>query len=331
MQVHSTIRKLVLGALLVGASGTLSACVINDPGRSGGVYDDDRDYGSYPPARPRHGYRYGYPGGVTLIFDSGLGLYSVLGYNDYYYNDGYFYRWDSGYWHRARRWNNRWERCESRYWPRPIHHVHNNYYGHGRRPHHDWDRDGDRHHRGDHDGRGDRDGRGDHDGGSRGGHGGHADDNGAGDQRQRGEQRERGEDRERGDRYGRPTEQGARGGDRQRELKDELRERSRESDPVDHRRAMDEARRGEQQRVQREAGAREQAARREVERGAHVQRERGERQAAQQAEQAQRREAERARKEERNEPERSSDDDRGRDNPGGERGDDHEDVRGDRR
>ena len=149
MQVRGSLRKLVFSALVIGAAGALSGCVVN-----GGGYHDD-DYHDYPPSRPNHGYRHSYGGGPTLIFDSGLGLYALYGYPDYYYYDGFYYRWHGGYWNRSRYWNRRWERCDSRYWPRPVYYVNNNYYVKGRRPRHDWDRDG-RHERGDRDQRGDR-------------------------------------------------------------------------------------------------------------------------------------------------------------------------------
>jgi hypothetical protein len=139
MQFRGTLRKLALSALVVGSAGALSGCVVNGGGYADdGYYDDSRDY---PPVHPHDGYRYAYPGGLTLIFDSGLGLYGVFGYPDYYYTGGYFYRWDSGYWNRSRYWNRNWERCESRYWPRPIYQVHNHYYRHGRRPQRDWNRE----------------------------------------------------------------------------------------------------------------------------------------------------------------------------------------------
>jgi hypothetical protein len=139
MKFRGSIRQIALSALVLGASGALSGCIVN----GGGYHDDgyyDRD--DYPPVRPYNGYRYAYPGGVTLIFDSGLGMYGVYGYPDYYFHDGYFYRWQSGYWNRSRYWNRNWSRCDSRHWPRPIYYVNNNYYGKGRRPQHDWDRGG---------------------------------------------------------------------------------------------------------------------------------------------------------------------------------------------
>jgi hypothetical protein len=266
MQVRGTIRKIALSALLIGATGALSACVVND-GYSGGGYDDyDDDYYDYPPARPRHGYRYAYPGGLSLIYDSGLGLYSIYGYPDAYFYNGYFYRWDRGYWNRARHWNRGWERCDSRRWPRPIYHVHNNYYRQGRRPHHDWgnrdwDRDRDRDWDRDHRDRKDRDyvdrvrdAQEDARRRER-----YEDTRRVRAEQQREEARERAE-RERVERRGdgyvnrvRDAQQDAkrREEERKREVSEELRQRSRESDPVDHLRRPD----SQQQRVQRQRAA----------------------------------------------------------------------------
>ena len=381
MQFSGTLRKVVLSALVIGAAFALTGCVVNGGGYADDGYRDD-GYRGYPPASPRHGYRYAYPGGLSLIFDSGLGLYSVYGYPDYYYSGGYFYRWDQGYWNRSRNWDRRWERCDSRYWPRPIRHVHNNYYGRGQRPHHDWDRDGDRH-RGDRHDRGDKHER--HDRDDRRDHGGRGDDHGRGDDRERGDrdgrpgyggrptpggghgpgdhddrgdrpQRDPGDAngdgrRERGERHIGRGEPQHRDDDRQREIREDLREQARERDPVDHLRHPDaDARRGSDfQRVQREAVERAQAERRgaertqverrAVERAPQEQRvnERRERHDARRAESSQQREAEPSREPERREEQRSNDDGGDQSSEpssgqrGGARGDNWEDVRGDRR
>ncbi len=55
--------------------------------------------GHGPPTHaPAHGHRHKYVEGVKLIFDAGLGLYVVVGCTDYYYCDGYFYRFHAGLW-----------------------------------------------------------------------------------------------------------------------------------------------------------------------------------------------------------------------------------------
>jgi hypothetical protein len=56
---------------------------------------------SGPPAHaPAHGYRrkHMHMHGVELVFDSGRGVYVVVGLSDHYYHDGYFFRLRSGIW-----------------------------------------------------------------------------------------------------------------------------------------------------------------------------------------------------------------------------------------
>jgi len=54
---------------------------------------------SGPPAHaPAHGYRRKHVQGVEVVFDSGLGVYVVVGLTDHYYHDGYFFRLHSGIW-----------------------------------------------------------------------------------------------------------------------------------------------------------------------------------------------------------------------------------------
>jgi hypothetical protein len=132
MQVRDAIRKLALSALVLGTASSLAGCVVTNGGYDDGYYDDG--YRGRPPMYPADGYRYLYPGGVSLIFNAGLGMYSVYGYPDYYFHDGYFYRYHSGYWNRSRYWNRGWGRCDPRHWPRPVYYVNNNYYRKGHRP-----------------------------------------------------------------------------------------------------------------------------------------------------------------------------------------------------
>lgn len=48
-----------------------------------------------PPHAPAHGHRWRHPSGVVLMYDSGLGVYVVVGRPSYYFWDGSFY-WLSG-------------------------------------------------------------------------------------------------------------------------------------------------------------------------------------------------------------------------------------------
>ena len=67
---------------------------------------------SGPPAHaPAHGYRRKHMQmhGVELEFDSGLGLYVVIGHTDHYYHDGYFFRFRGGIWERCPKPDGHWK------------------------------------------------------------------------------------------------------------------------------------------------------------------------------------------------------------------------------
>jgi len=56
-----------------------------------------RGYG--PPSHARaHGYRRKQVCGYELVYDSGRGVYVVVGLPDCYYHEGHFYRWHAGAW-----------------------------------------------------------------------------------------------------------------------------------------------------------------------------------------------------------------------------------------
>ena len=65
---------------------------------------------SGPPAHaPAHGYRRKHVHGMELVFDSGLGVYVVVGLSDHYYHDGYFFRLSGGIWEKCPKPNGRWK------------------------------------------------------------------------------------------------------------------------------------------------------------------------------------------------------------------------------
>jgi hypothetical protein len=78
---------LLLGMLLITGCETVT---VRDshPGKG---------YGP-PPHAPAHGYRHKTRRGAELVFDSGLGVYIVVGLPDHYYSDGRYYRYHRGYW-----------------------------------------------------------------------------------------------------------------------------------------------------------------------------------------------------------------------------------------
>lgn len=83
---------LVLGIALL--SLTASGCV----NRASVGYGDGRHYHDGPPPHaPAHGYRAKHHH-HDMVYDSRLGAYVVLGYNDHYYNDGWYFRYHDGFW-----------------------------------------------------------------------------------------------------------------------------------------------------------------------------------------------------------------------------------------
>jgi hypothetical protein len=62
-----------------------------------------------PPWAPAHGYRYKHASGVTLVFDTGLGIYIVAELPGMYFQDERFYRrLDNGTWGTAAWPNGPW-------------------------------------------------------------------------------------------------------------------------------------------------------------------------------------------------------------------------------
>lgn len=68
-----------------------------------------------PPWAPAHGYRHKHrAGGVDLVFDSGLGVYLVVGRPYHYFYRDHFYRYDRGVWYFAARFDGPWRVAEGR-------------------------------------------------------------------------------------------------------------------------------------------------------------------------------------------------------------------------
>lgn len=66
----------------------------------------DHGYGP-PPHAPAHGYRYKHHG-HELVFDSGLGVYVVVGLPGVYFHDGAYYRFDHDHWYYSRELKDDW-------------------------------------------------------------------------------------------------------------------------------------------------------------------------------------------------------------------------------
>ncbi len=86
-------------AVLAGAVLMISGCA---------VYPAQYGQGYGPPSRaPAHGYRYNHQG-HDAVYDPALGVYVVVGLQNYYlYNDSY-YRYDRGQWYSSRNIDRGW-------------------------------------------------------------------------------------------------------------------------------------------------------------------------------------------------------------------------------
>ncbi len=82
----------------------------------------NRDHRRYspPPRAPRHGHRHSHQHGVDLIFDSGIGAYIALGFDDLFFFDNHYMRFYDGYWHSADRHDGRWRRANDRHVPHKL-------------------------------------------------------------------------------------------------------------------------------------------------------------------------------------------------------------------
>lgn len=118
-------RHFITAMLVTGAAATVGGCV---------VYPGPDDYG--PPA---YGYRYHHPYGVDLDYDAGLGVYTVVGWPNYYFWDNRFYRFRRDRWEESPRFRGGWHGYDHDRLPRGLGRSHS----HGRSR--DWDRGRGRH------------------------------------------------------------------------------------------------------------------------------------------------------------------------------------------
>lgn len=95
MRVSLVITVALLAVSLSGCVNRASVAY-NDGDRhyhDGGRYYDDGP----PPHAPAHGYRAKHHR-HNMVYDARLRAYVVLGYHDYYYNDGLYFRYRDGLW-----------------------------------------------------------------------------------------------------------------------------------------------------------------------------------------------------------------------------------------
>ncbi len=86
------------------------------------VVDDHHRHGP-PPHAPAHGYRHKHAGGYDLVYDRAIACYTVVGHRDYYFNDGFFFRFSGDGWQMSASLGGdqvRWERADERRVPTGV-------------------------------------------------------------------------------------------------------------------------------------------------------------------------------------------------------------------
>jgi len=113
-RIYTTLlTAMVLTALSTGC-GPFSSVTIGKSGKRPptGV-DTSRGASGPPPHAPAHGYRHkqrdSHGQDVELVFDSGLGVYVVVGMQGVYYWDGAFIRVDGDQWYASFSLDDGWE------------------------------------------------------------------------------------------------------------------------------------------------------------------------------------------------------------------------------
>ena len=94
--------KVLLGSMLIGSALAMTTGCVVHPG-----YDHHNGYGP-PPHAPAHGYRHKY-NNHDLLYDSGLGVYVVVGVPDFYFIDGNYYRHSHDGWYYSREYDRDWK------------------------------------------------------------------------------------------------------------------------------------------------------------------------------------------------------------------------------
>jgi hypothetical protein len=88
-------RRILLALAPAAGALLLSACIIHQQ-PAPDVVVVERGHGP-PPHAPAHGYRYKHDD-VDLVFDSGMGVYVVVGWPDTYWQDGHYFRLHGSDW-----------------------------------------------------------------------------------------------------------------------------------------------------------------------------------------------------------------------------------------
>jgi hypothetical protein len=96
-------------------AGALSGCIHSRSQEPVGTPRAEARRGP-PPHAPAHGYRHKHQtpdGTVNLIFDSGIGVYVVVGWPDHYWHRDHYLRYVEGNWMTSRSIDGGWASCSS--------------------------------------------------------------------------------------------------------------------------------------------------------------------------------------------------------------------------
>jgi hypothetical protein len=98
-------NSVLLLIALVGSSGCVSGYAGSHYGYDRPVYGSAYDHGDY-----RH------------VYNTGLGVYTVVGYPSVYFHDGWYWRYSGSHWQRcARPYGGTWSHIAPHYVPRKLH------------------------------------------------------------------------------------------------------------------------------------------------------------------------------------------------------------------
>ncbi len=106
-------RKIALALVLGLCSAALTGCVHHQyarpaPHRHPAPSHARAHKPGPPPHAPAHGYRHKHRGGVELAFDSGIGVYVVVGHPNHYFHDRHYLRLADGAWYISASFDGRW-------------------------------------------------------------------------------------------------------------------------------------------------------------------------------------------------------------------------------
>ena len=109
------IRFLIVTSLLI----LLTACVDNASVKYGDSHSKPHYENGPPPHAPAHGYRHKHKS-HTLEYDSGVGVYVVIGLTDHFFDDGLYFRYRSGNWEVSVNLNSGWGSADERVVPHKL-------------------------------------------------------------------------------------------------------------------------------------------------------------------------------------------------------------------